>query len=91
MEKEEKILEPEFKVSLVLSGIPHEGKGKTALDALVDLSSRRPEKLMGKAVVTISKGEKSKEILFPLARLKRLFYNKDFQGYQAKYLTLLVQ
>ena len=74
-----------YSISLKLGSDEYTSKGETAQEALVAL--KRPNKLMMKGVLTITDGVKKREVLMYPQRLKRLFYNKTFQGIQAKVLT----
>lgn len=60
------------------------GEGDTVAEALIAIP--RPEKIMEKGIVTIRQGNLKKELLMFPIRLKRLFYNKNFQVIQAKWL-----
>lgn len=69
----EHISEPPFIFSLNLGGNILVGKGATALEALRAIPV--PNKIMSKGVLTISQGDKKKEMLFMVPRLKRIFYH----------------
>lgn len=76
-----------YSITLNLGGILHESEGDTMLEALQGL--KRPDKMMSKAIMTIREGEKSKDMLVPLPRLKRFFFqNVGMQAIHAKYLSL---
>lgn len=66
------VLDKPFKFHLDMCGIVSESEGKTALEALQTLKA--PDKIVNKAVLTISKGDRKKEIFLNVPRLKRLFY-----------------
>ena len=78
-----------FSISLTLGDKTYTSKGATALDALTAL--KQPEKLMGKGILTLRQGEKTKTLLLYPQRLKRLFYNASFQAIQAKQLAMLLK
>lgn len=64
--------QPEFSFSLKIGSQVLEGKGHTPLEALRAIE--RPIKIITKGVLTISHGDKKKEMLFNVPRLKRVFY-----------------
>ena len=61
-----------FKFHLNMCGQIFESEGATALDAFKALP--KPQKITNKGVLTISKGDKTKEMLLTVPRLKRLFF-----------------
>jgi hypothetical protein len=81
-----KIKTKEFSISLKLGDKTYTSHGNTALDALISLP--RPEKITGKGFLTITDGEKKKDMLFMPVRLKRLFYSPTFQAIQVKNLII---
>jgi len=76
-------------LSLVLGDKTFTSEGETLFDALKEIP--KPEKIMNKAVLTITKGDQKKELLYYPTRLKRLFYNKHFKEIQAKQIEVLFQ
>lgn len=79
-----------FTLTLKIGPDTYTSSGETCLMALQLL--KRPIKLMGKGVLTVSQGTKKKELLMMPERLKRLFYPKpDFQAIQAKQLSLYLK
>ena len=74
-----------YLISLKLGDETYEGSGETSFQALQ--SVKKPAKLMGKGIVTITQGDKKKvRVLMPV-QLKRLFY-PSAQFYQARNLEL---
>ena len=73
-----------FKFHLDMCGVKSEGVGATALEALHAL--KPPVKITTKGVLTISVGDRKKEILLSVQRLKRLFY-PNFQLVNVKNLV----
>lgn len=73
-------------MSLKLGGEIYESSGETVADALVALP--RPEKILGKGVLTIKSGKKTKEMLMFPRRLNRLFQKESLQRIQAKWLSM---
>ncbi len=73
-----------FKFHLNMVGEIFESEAPTALEALRKLQA--PPKLINKAVLTISQGDKVKEILLTVPKLKRLFY-PNFQNILIKNLV----
>ena len=84
-----KVKVDQFSLSLQIGDKVFKGGGATMFDALSSI--KKPDKIMGKGVMTITKGEQKKELLYYPIRLKRLFYNKTFQAIQAKQLSVLFQ
>lgn len=80
---------PAFSISLQLGDRKYEGSGATAHEALMAVP--KPDKMMGKGVLTITHGTLKKQMMFFPQRLKRLFYSKNFQAIQAKQLALLMK
>ena len=78
-----------FSISLNLGGKTIASSGNTLLDALVALP--KPQKIVGKGILTITNGDMRSEQMFWPIRLKRLFYNKSFQIIQAKQLGLFLK
>jgi hypothetical protein len=87
--KTSKAKSPAFSISLTLGDKNYTSSGTTALEALIAL--KHPEKIMGKGVVTLTQGDKTKTLLFYPQRLKRLFYNSKLQAIQAKQLAMLLK
>lgn len=81
-----KTKQSEFVFTLALGKDIYQGTGKTALEALLALP--KPAKLTAKGILTISEGEKKKEIMMMPPRLRRLFYHPTFQAIQIKGLVL---
>ena len=79
--------EKTFTLSLALGDKVYKGKGKTFLEALQTLEM--PVKIMSKAILTISDGERSYEIDYTPVRTKRLFW-KNAQPIIAKQFMLLL-
>lgn len=76
-----------FHIELNLGGNVTHGEGATALAALQALP--KPAKIMNKATMTISYGDKKTERFFLPPRLKRLFYSSEtMQAIQAKQLAM---
>ena len=74
----------QFSITIELAGKTFKGKGDTVADALVSIP--KPEKIMAKGVLTVKNGALKRELVMYPSRLKRLFYNKNFQIIQAKWL-----
>jgi len=79
----------QFSIKLTIGDKVYQGKGKTALDALVSIP--KPLKIMNKGILELSDGTKKKEILMYPIRLKRLFYNKYYQTIQLKSLMMFMK
>lgn len=77
---------PEYSISIRLGDKTLTGTGATALEALQAI--KKPDKIVTKAIVTVSHGTLKKEILMWPVRAKRLFYNRLFQEIQCKQLVL---
>ena len=69
---DEKKSDTDFVFSLQYAGKKLVGKGKTPLEALRAIPV--PDKIMSKGILTITQGDKKKELLFYPAKLKRIFY-----------------
>ena len=67
----------------------YKGKGETPIIALRSIP--KPFKVMWRAMVTLTDGEKKVETLMYPTRLKRLFYNKMFQEIAMKKLCILMK
>jgi hypothetical protein len=67
-----KKIKPKFSFSLNINGKVYEGKGETAIDAL--LNTPKPEKITNKGTLYISNGEKSNSVLMQIPQMKRLFF-----------------
>ena len=79
-----------FHISLTLGDKTYKGEGATALEALRSLP--KPERIVAKGVLKVSKGNVSKTLLFMPTRLKRLFYSSPtFQAIHAKQLSFGVE
>ena len=76
------------KISIKLGNIIIKGKGATALEALQSIPV--PNKITTKGILTISQGAKKKELLYPVPKLKRLFYPKA-QPIIIKWLAMLLK
>jgi len=77
-----------YRISLALGGQTYVGEGVTLLDALTNLE--RPSKLMGKAVLRVTNGERTIEQLLLPYRLK-MFLRPNAIKYQAKNLSIAFQ
>jgi len=76
-----------YRIALNLGGDITEATGTTPLEALRALP--KPEKIMTKASVTVSRGDNVHIQIYNIPRLKRLFYsNPTMQEIQAKQLAL---
>lgn len=73
-----------YKIELTLGDKVYTSTGATLADAFAVL--KKPEKIMLKGILRITKGKLKLEQLYYPVRLKRLFYNKYFQQIQAKQL-----
>ena len=76
------------KISIKLGNVIIEGEGLTALEALQNIPV--PNKITTKGILTISQGQKKKELLYPIPKLKRLFYPKT-QPIIIKWLAMLLK
>lgn len=65
-------LDKPFLFSLNLGGKILKGTGATALEALRAIPV--PQKIMSKGILTITKDDQKKEMMFMPSKLKRLFY-----------------
>lgn len=72
--KVEQKLEPkkDWNIKILIDKVLYQGEGMTALEALQSI--KPPQKIASKGIVTIVKGEQTREILFQVPRLRRLFY-----------------
>ncbi len=70
--------EPEFTVVVKIDSATFEGKGATCLEALRAIKPPTND-LISTGTVTITHGNKSKEMLFPTQQLRRLLnpYNQE--------------
>ena len=73
----------EYKISIKMGDYLMEGVGKTALEALQSIP--RPLKINQKGVLKITKGKKSKEMVFYVQKLRRLFFPR-YQPLLVKWL-----
>lgn len=72
-----------YSLSLNLGGSIIKSEGDTPTEALAGL--KRPAKIMSKGVLTVSDGEKKREILLQPVKVKRLFmYSRGTQEVIAK-------
>ena len=76
-----------FTLSLSLGDKVYKGKGASMLEALQTL--KMPEKIMSKAILTISDGELSYDIDFQPVKTKRLYW-KNAQPIIAKQFMQLL-
>ena len=76
-----------FSLSLALGDKVYKSKGVSFLEALLAL--QMPTKIMNKAVLTISDGERSAELDYLPLKTKRLFW-KNAQPLLAKQFDILV-
>ena len=76
------------KISIKLGNVIIGGEGATALEALQSIPV--PNKITTKGILTISQGQKKKELLYPIPKLKRLFYPKT-QPIIIKWLAMLLK
>ncbi len=70
--------EPEFTIIIKIDGATFTGTGATGLKALQSIVPPTND-MISTGTVTISHGDKSKEMLFPTAQLRRLLnsYNQE--------------
>lgn len=61
-----------FSISVLLGDHKFSSSGENALEALTDLP--KPDKIMHKAIVTVSKGKESHDLLYMPVKLKRLYW-----------------
>jgi hypothetical protein len=66
-----------YSITIKTNHDTYKGVGKTPVEALRSIP--KPFKVMWRATVTLTDGEKKVETLMYPVRLKRLFYNKMFQ------------
>ena len=76
------------KISIKLGNVIIKGEGATALEALRSIPV--PNKITTKGILTISQGTKKKELLYPIPKLKRLFYPQA-QPFIIKWLAMLLK
>jgi len=76
-----------FSLSLALGDKTYKSKGATFLDALKELP--KPEKIMSKAILTLSDGERSYGLDYLPLKTKRLYW-KNAQPLLAKQFLILV-
>lgn len=62
---------PAYTISIRLGDSTFSGTGATLYDALVSL--KKPVKIITKGFITVTDGEKTVELMYMPARLKRLF------------------
>ena len=69
---------PDFTIVVKIESASYEGSGATALEALRAITPPTND-LISTGTVTITHGDKSKEMLFPTLQLRRLLnpYNQD--------------
>ncbi len=74
----EKEVAPEFRIVVKIDAATYEGSGATGLEALRAIVPPTND-LISTGTVTISHGDKSKEMLFPTKQLRRLLnkYNQE--------------
>ena len=77
-----------FKISILLGNVILYGEGLTALEAIRSIPV--PNKITTKGILTISQGDKKKVLLYPIPKLKRLFY-PNAQPILIKYLAMLLK
>ena len=77
-----------FKISIKLGNVILNGEGLTALEALRNIPV--PNKITTKGILTISQGDKKKELVYAVPKLKRLFY-PNAQSILIKYLAMLIK
>lgn len=78
-----------YKITLTLGRAVYESTGPTLLDALTRLE--HPRKIVGKGFLTISNGEKRVEQMMMPTRLKRMFWNRNFQAVHAGMLERIMK
>ena len=78
----------EFSLSLSIGDKVYKSKGANFLEALQTL--KMPEKIMSKAILTISDGELSYDLDYLPLKTKRLFW-KNAQPLLAKQFNMLVR
>lgn len=74
----------EYVLTLQIGDKTYTASGASVYDALKKLE--KPEKIVGKALLTLEHGELRSQQQFWPTRLKRLFYSPTFQAIQAKML-----
>ncbi len=79
--------EKTYSLNLSLGDKTYKGKGETMLEALKDL--KMPVKIMSKAILTISDGERSYGLDYLPLKTKRLFW-KNAQPILAKQFMMLL-
>ena len=77
-----------FKIVIKLGNEVIKGEGATALEALRNIPV--PNKITTKGILTISQGDKKKELVYAVPKLKRLFY-PNAQPIIIKYLAMLIK
>ena len=77
-----------FKIVIKLGNEVIKGEGLTALEALRNIPV--PNKITTKGILTISQGDKKKELVYAVPKLKRLFY-PNAQPIIIKYLAMLIK
>lgn len=82
------VAEKKFKISIKLGNVVIEGEGLTALEALQSIPV--PSKITTKGILTISQGQKKKELVYNVPKLRRLFY-PNAQPILIKYLSALLK
>ena len=84
----EKVENNLFKIAIKLGNVLLSGEGLTALEEIRSITV--PNKITTKGILTISQGEKKKELVYTIPKLKRLFY-PNAQPILIKYLAMLMK
>ena len=84
----EKVENNLFKISIKLGNVILSGEGLTVLEAIRSIPV--PNKITTKGILTISQGDKKKELVYAVPKLKRLFY-PNAQPVLVKYLAMLIK
>lgn len=84
----QKTASKDFTISLKLGNEVFASKGETMLDAIMTLPI--PQKIFLKGVLTLKRGDKSRELIMPVLKVRRLFY-KISQNVLAKQYELILK